>query len=111
MPGPREARSLQLVLICIGFLGVIGAALAAGPIFVWVSTLRTAHQLPFPIAALLGLVLPFASIGLGAWAWRGRRVRRLASGYAMAAGVAALVIVVGMAGIALLVRLLSMTSA
>jgi hypothetical protein len=107
VPGPREARSLQVVLIGLGFVGVIGAALATTPIFVWVSTLRTAHPWPFPIAALLGLVLPFASIGLGAWAWRGRRVRRLVSGYAMGAGVVAFVIVGGMAAIAFVLLLFS----
>jgi len=107
VPGPRAARGLQVALIGLGFAGVIGAALVAAPIFVWVSTLRTAHPWPFPIAALLGLVLPFASIALGAWAWRGRRVRRLASGYAIGAGAVALVIVGGVSALALLLLLLS----
>jgi hypothetical protein len=95
------------VLIGLGFAGVVGAALAAAPIFVWVSTLRATHPWPFPIAALLGLVLPFASIALGAWAWRGRRVRRLVSGYAVGAGAVAFVIVGGMASIAFVLLLLS----
>ncbi len=98
----REARGLQVVLVSLGFLAVVSGAVASAPLFVWVSTLRAAHPWPFPAAALLGLVLPFVSIALGAWAWRGHRVRRLVSGYAIAAGAAALVIVAGMASLAVL---------
>jgi hypothetical protein len=107
VPGPREARGLPVVLVSLGFFAVLSGAVASAPLFVWVSTLRAAHPWPFPAAALLGLVLPFTSIASGAWAWRGRRVRRLVSGYAIAAGVAALVIIAGMASLALLVLLLA----
>lgn len=70
------------------------------------SALRAPHPFSFPAAALLGLVLPFASIALGARAWRRRKVRRFVSGYAIVAGVAALVIVAGMTLLALLALLL-----
>ena len=96
-----------MVLVSLGFLGVVSGAVASAPLFVWVSTLRGAHPWPFPAVALLGLMLPFASIGLGVWAWRGRRVRRLVSGYAIATGAVALLIVGGMAALASVLLLLA----
>lgn len=90
-PGPRDARALQAALVIVGFVGLISGAYGSGPFFIWLSTLHRAHNpVPLPVGSLVALALPIVPIVLGAWAWRGRRVRRLISVYAMGAGVVGL---------------------
>jgi hypothetical protein len=61
-------------------------------LFVWLSVIKVSGTGGFPALSLLGLALPIASIGLGAWTWREKRVRVFASVYAVATGAGALVI-------------------
>jgi len=100
--GPYEARGLRIVLGCLGLLAVIGGAVASIPLFVWAAIQRAPNPSPFPTEALLGLVPALASIAIGAWAWRGRRVRSLLWGFAIFAGLTALVVVAAMVSMALL---------
>lgn len=93
----RRGRGWQLSLACLGFTsliaGVYSGALAFGGI-VWISTGRTAPAVGQFALALLSLSIPALTFALGAWTWRTNRVRRHASGYAMATGVAAVGIVI-----------------
>jgi hypothetical protein len=93
-PGPREARGLQIALGCLGFMSMITASLSSIFFFGWVATLRT-NPFPFPAAALLGFLPAVVSIGLGAWAWRANRVRKLAPLTAIAGGAFALLFATG----------------
>jgi hypothetical protein len=64
---------------------MIPAALAA-PLFLgWIS-LSKYEQLPFPTSALLWYLPSIASIGLGAWTWRTKRVWWFASLVAILGG-------------------------
>jgi hypothetical protein len=56
-------------------------------LFIWVSLIKINGTGGFPTIALGALSLPVASIGLGLWTWREKKVRVLASVYAVAAGV------------------------
>ena len=91
MLGPRDARGLQAVLLCVGLLSFVVGALAGLPLMRWVSRVQPSDG--FPTLALIALAIPSASIGLGAWAWRRNKVRKLASGYAIATGVGGLGII------------------
>ena len=104
---PREARGLQVALFILGFAGLITATIASAPLGAWVSTIRAPHPMPFPTMALFGLAPPVASIALGVWAWRSRRVRRMASGYATVVGILALLIVAGLMSLSLVAILLT----
>ena len=86
-PGPQEARGLQAALVIAGFLGLVIGAYGSAPMFIWLSILHKPHNpVPFPVVSLLALLAPVVPIALGAWAWRGRRSRKLTSIYAIAAG-------------------------
>lgn len=91
--GPRDARGLQVALGCIGVLSVTVSAVAGIALMWWVYLLHSNPNEPFPTMAPIALALPLASIGFGAWAWHGNKVRRLASGGAIAMGTGSLAIV------------------
>lgn len=95
--GPRQARGLQAGLGLSGFVAVVSGAIASAPFYVWLSILLAPLPMPFPAPWLVGLILPLAAIALGVWAWRNRKVPRLAAGIAIASGIPGLAIVPFMA--------------
>jgi hypothetical protein len=70
----------------------MAGTLAGLALFVWLSVIKVDGTRGFPVLSLLGLAVPLASIGLGAWTWRDKKVRVFASVYAVATGAGALVI-------------------
>jgi hypothetical protein len=78
VPGRKDARGWQFGLGCFAFLSMIPAALVGPLLFGWLALGRY-EALSFPTAALLGYLPAIASIGLGVWTWRTKKVRRIAS--------------------------------
>lgn len=75
------------MLVAVGFLGLAAGAYGTAPVFIWLSSLhRPHHPVLFPFLSAVALLTPLVPIVLGAWAWRGRRVRKLISVYALVAG-------------------------
>jgi len=86
-PSRHDARGLQVALVLAGFVALIAGAYLTGPIFIWLSFVyRSQSPAPFPIASVLGLLVPAVSIAAGVWAWRGRRVRKLIALYPIVGG-------------------------
>jgi hypothetical protein len=84
-PGPKEARGWQIGLGGLGCLTM----LVGTPIgLAFLGAFIRGHS--FPSLAAIGLLLPCASIGLGAWTLRTKRVRVLSSAVAIGAGIWAL---------------------
>jgi len=78
VPGPKDARGWQIGLGCFAFLSMIPAAIAGPFLFGWLALGRY-EALSFPTAAFLCYLPAVASIGLGMWTWRTKKVRRFAS--------------------------------
>ena len=103
-PGPKDARGWRIGLGCFGFLSMIPAALAGPTLFGWLALGRY-ESLSFPTSALLLYIPAIASIGLGAWTWRTKRVWWFASLTAILAGAFGLLFAATFAFFGLVVRL------
>ena len=71
-PGPKD-RGWRIGLSCLGVLSLILAGIAAPFILGWLALGRS-EGVPFPAAVLLFYIPAIASIALGAWTWRTKRV-------------------------------------
>ena len=95
LPGPRDARGLQLGISCLGLFSFITGGFAGILFLAWAIYRRDSSlAFPFPTPGLLGFVPPLASIWLGVWTWHANKVWRLASIIAILAGVVGLGFVV-----------------
>jgi hypothetical protein len=104
VPGPRDGRGWRIGLGCLGFLSLISAAIAAPVFFGWLALGRY-EALSFPASALLYYVPAIATIGLGVWTWRTKRLWWLYSLVAILGGAFGLSFAVVFALFGLLVRL------
>jgi hypothetical protein len=78
VPGRKDARGWQIGLGCFAFVSMALAAIAGPFLFGWLALGRY-EALSFPTGALLCYIPAIASIGLGLWTWRAKKVRRMAS--------------------------------
>jgi len=83
--GVRKELGWRLGLGCMGVVSLISAAFASIFFFAWIALAKT-EPFPFPASALLGFVPALASVGIGVWAWRVKKVWWLAAATAIAGG-------------------------
>lgn len=100
--GRRKKFDWRIALSCLGVLSLTSAAIASIVLFAWVALAKT-EPFPFPASALLGFVPALASIGVGTWAWRTKKVWWLAAVTAIAGGGLGLAFALGYVAFGLLV--------